>query len=149
MIKRVYIEIAELEEKELMRNATHAAIAHGLTSPSSPEAFFHNIIGDALSNGDKIWAAILESDEIYMDSALIPQWGVGGGVLFNNFMYRAIQEQITGKKIFFLVQFDTIWWNEMDEELIAQTLDKNPVYTMSEEWDAFILQPLEKILNEF
>lgn len=148
-MKRLYIENSPINEKEVLTNAQRAADLKGLPEPKTIQDFFTYVIGEALSNGEKIWKAIQECDEIYMDTALIPMFGVGGGTLFNNFMCKAIACQMTRKKLYFLTYFPDIWWNELDEHLVSQTLGVNQVYTFSEDGNSFQLARLKKILNEY
>lgn len=76
---------------------------------------------------------IKEMDEIYMDSALINSgYGIGSGTLFNQLMYRAIEEKITGKKVFIFRKYNEVQWYNLRAELVKKAFKDNELFVYIE-----------------
>jgi len=91
--------------------------------------FFNETFTEATFNSQEAWEAIKRNDEIFAESSLIDMMGINGGMLFNNMMYMAIKENIIGKKVYFFSSKDSIWWSNLNEDLLLNAFKGNALYT--------------------
>lgn len=148
-MKRLFIEIDENDVSNLETLSRLGSMMHGFPNA---ETFFDTIIDDALSKSSEVWDAIKEHDEIYCSTALIPLFGLGSslgsGTLFNGMMYKAIEENITDKKIFIFRDYDEIRWHELRGELVDKAFRKNFLYVKDETYDKWLQVDIDKLIRE-
>ena len=125
-MKRAFIEIDEIDERAL------ETLAKIFEIPDNDWKFDY-AISQAGYKGEEAWEAIVNSDEIYVDTALIPSYmSVTSGAVFNNMMYKTIEANLTGKKVFIFRKYDSIQWSELRSELVAKAFKENELFVMKE-----------------
>lgn len=112
------------------------------------DTFFNETIIEATMNGLETWAAIKRADEIYAESSLIDFMGISGGTLFNGMMYRAIEENVTDKKMFFFSNYEDIWWDNLNADLVDKAFRKNYLYVMSKNWPGWEQVDIDKLIKD-
>lgn len=147
-MKRLFIEIDEREDSHLETLSVLGALMHGL---EETKTFFDTVIDDALLKVKDVWSAVLEHDEIYCSTALIPRFGfgssLGSGTLFNSLMYKASEENIEGKKIFIFREYDSIRWDELKYELVDKAFRKNFLYVQSKNYEKWEQVDIDNLLK--
>jgi len=132
-VKRLFIESATINNAEL--NHSKRAVRYILEDQnlSYPDGVFDEIVDFAWKQADRAWEAVKRADEIYGDSSLTPLNGIGSysgsPVVMDVMMQKTIDENITGKSLFFLRPFDDIDWDEIDTELLKQAFVNNKLFT--------------------
>lgn len=144
MPKRMFIESDVLREDEL--NDAKRTVYYSLPDLSENERkseIFDTVIEHAWHNPEKAWQAILEHDEIYANSSLVPLAGgyTGAPVVMDTMMRLARQQKVTNKSLFFLVPKEDIWWHGIDTKLLKKCFaeGKNKLYCINQEHSEFEL----------
>lgn len=150
--KRLFIE-DESEEKTI--HEYHSAcrkVRNAMGYSNRENEAFDTAIFDALENQLDVWGLIVTHDQIFCSTSLIPLMGFGSsygsGMLFNNMMYKAIEENVTGKSIYMLNDYDGIEWDELRPELVAKAFVNNDLYCMDDNHNTFIKVDIDKLVNE-
>lgn len=92
---------------------------------------FDIVITDASFNGPEVLKAILQCDEIYMDTALVYNPFGDATTLFNNMMYYAIKENITGKSVYIFRQLDEVQWDGLKADFMDKAFKQNYLYVIA------------------
>lgn len=146
-MKRLFIEIDELEARELATTEFHAANMHGLKD----EDFFDTVIDDAMFKTKELVQAIKDHDEIYCSTSLIPRYGfgssIGSGNLFNQMMYKAIEDEIFGKKVFIMNEYDNIRWYNLKRDLVDKAFSRNFLYVRDENFENWVQVDIDKLIK--
>lgn len=136
-LMRLYIEADQkLDEDEIETVTGFCTHAAGLPMSFNPEHFFHQIIINAVHEGDSVWEAVKAADEIYVSTALIPLvygGNFGSPSLFNSMMYKVIEENVRGKKLFMCGADRRIWWSNIKQDWFKKAFRHNALYLQTDE----------------
>ncbi len=124
-MKRAFIEIDDIDEGRLKTLAN-------LFDIKDDDWKFDFKIDQAGYNGQKVWEAIKLSDEIYVDTALIPSMGITSGSVFNNMMHKTIEAGLKGKKVFIFRGYNQINWGELRSKLVSEAFKENQLFVQKE-----------------
>lgn len=134
-IRRMFIETDFLQEDEL-RSAKRSVREYlGENSIPFSNEIFDEVSDFAWQRGEAAWEAVKRCDEIYSDSSLVPLSGygtyTGSVVIMDVMMKKAIDENITGKSLYFLRDFEDIEWEGINYKLFKKCFGKgmNKLYT--------------------
>lgn len=133
-MKRIFIDSDVLQPDEL-RTAQRRLhlIFEGNGTEHIPE-IFDAAVDFAWHDGDKAWEYVKSADEIYANTSLCPLCGVGtytgSVVVMDVMMQKAIDENITGKSIFFMRPAKDIDWDGIDLELMPKAFENNKLFTL-------------------
>jgi hypothetical protein len=142
-IKRLFIESDVLQDDELhsaQRDVYEYLTDHGINFENKKDVF-DEICDFAYRKGESAWDFVKRCDEIYADSSLVPLLGygtyTGSVVVMDVMMLKAIEENIIGKSVFFLREFDDIEWDGIDYKLFKKCFGngKNKLFTKSYDKD--------------
>lgn len=92
--------------------------------------FFWKIICNARFEA-KLFDYIKEADEIYMHTSIIPIVGgteLGSPELWNGMMKKAMSVGLVGKKIFNANDYKSIYWSNLDRQLLKNAFAKNELF---------------------
>jgi len=136
-MKRLFIEGAFENDAAdmLVTNFRSAVIFFGLDRKkhTEPKDLFNQIIYGAGGRVDHVWKSIKKSDEIFVSTSLTPTNGYNGNLtspdLFNEMMRLAIDEKVTGKKIYIFRDYRSVKWRELNPELVEKCFNGNELYT--------------------
>lgn len=146
-IKRLFIETDILHESEL--KSAQRRVANILEDAGIPfgKDVFDETKDFAWHDADAAWEAVKRADEIYGDSALVPLCGygsyTGAPVVMDVMMKKAIDENITGKSLFFLRAFKDIEWEGVDNKLMKIAFKKNKLFTMEYDGNDYKFVPVD------
>lgn len=150
--KRLFIEDEDREKTKHEYLSACRKVRNIMGYSSTPNEVFDTAIFEALENQMDVWGLILTHDHIFCSTSLIPLMGFGSsygsGMLFNSMMYKAIEENVTGKTIYMLNDYDGIEWDELRAELVAKAFVGNDLYCMNDDHTAFIKVDIEQLVNE-
>ncbi len=102
------------------------------------ERVFSDVLDFAWHNLETTWLAVKNADEIYAMSSLIPLSGgsySGAPVIFNGMCKKAIEENVTGKKIVILNDLKNIYWDMIDINLMKKAFKENDLYMYDDDSD--------------
>lgn len=88
----------------------------------------------AWHEADSAWLAVKAADEIYGNTSLVPLCGygsyTGSPVVMNVMMKKAMDENVTGKRVYFLRPMKDIEFDQIDLDLLRLCFGKlNELYT--------------------
>ena len=135
-MKRIFIEIDR--DNEYNRSMLDATLDGCLESTLGFETdvkvseFFDRIICDA-RNEENLFQYIMKADEIYMSTSIVPLvFGtlVGSPHLWNTMMLKAVEHNLSGKKIFNLNSFKSIHWEYLDKTLFKKAFSNNQLFIL-------------------
>ena len=135
-MKRLFIESDILHEDDLQTAERRVAELLEGAGEKVPKKIFHTTIDYAWHALAKVWELVLSHDEIYANSSLMPLVGnsyTGAPVIFNAIMAKAIEENLSGKKVFLLTKLKDLEWDMIKVELLPKAFKNNSLYTC--EWD--------------
>src|SRR6478609_4289867 len=134
MIRRLFIDSAVLQDDEL--RSAQRRIANMLEGAGIDfcEQVFDETKDFAWRDADKAWEAVKRCDEIYGNTSLVPLAGygtyTGSVVVMDVMMKKAVDENVTGKSVFFLRPFKDIEWDGINLKLLKKVFKtKNKLFT--------------------
>jgi len=152
-MKRIFIEVDdEKESADIIGTvANFTAASAGIAIPADSLSFFDQIIYDAGGNAMDAWEAIKSADEIYMSTYISPRWAgsdFGAPMLFNIMMYKAIEENITGKSIYIFNEYRSIHWDNIKGDYVDKAFRKNFLYTLDKDRNNWEQVDIDKLIKE-
>jgi len=145
-MKRIFVEIDDIDGDEI---ETWSRLASLIATGKTSDNFFDEIMGDVFSKAEEVWEAVKTADEIYAATALIPHFGgYGGGTVFNNLMWKAMEENTEGKSVYLFRRYNEVRWDELDAKLVDKVFRKNFLYVHDENMDKWEQVDIDKLLKE-
>lgn len=142
-MKRIFIENEHFDQGMIDTIVRHeyclSTPEEKANFPKQSNDFFYQMIEGAMYNVADVFEAIKECDAIYASTSLVPMMGVmGSGMLFNSLMYKAIQENIAGKKLYIFNKESSVWWDELKHDLLVKCFANNELYALDEDFNEWI-----------
>lgn len=131
-INRLFVELDEVKDDRLGTLELMMSFMdnHGRNTDKWK---FDEIINNAGSNPYKMWELIKVSSCIYVDSALIYSYAnMNSPAFFNTLMYKAINESVCGKEIYFFRDYSDIHWNNLEVKLLRKCFEYNKMFTLED-----------------
>jgi hypothetical protein len=149
-MKRLFLEIDEIDNGHLETLASLGSHMCGYEDTQKP--FFHTTIGEAAFHVKETWQAVKDHSHIFVSTSLIPRYGYGSsfgsGMLMNNLMYKAIEEGVEGKSLYFFNEYDNIRWDELEKDLVDKCFRKNFLYVRDENFEKWEQVDIDKLIKE-
>lgn len=98
---------------------------------------FSKVIDLAWHKLDETWEAIKQCDEVWAETSLIPLAGgyTGAPVIFDAMCKKAIEENLSGKKIFILNNMEFVSWHNIDIEQMKKAFVNNKLFMYNDDYD--------------
>lgn len=149
-MKRLFLEIDEIDESHLETLASLGS--HMFHYEDTLKPFFNTVIGEAAFHTQEAWDAVKSHDQIFVSTSLIPRYGFGSsfgsGMLMNSLMYKAIEEKVEGKSLYFFNEFDNIRWDELKKDLVDKCFRKNFMYVRDENFDNWVQVDIDALIKD-
>lgn len=130
MKKRIFVESDILHSDKLDCVKRHLELLLESEQQDFLPEIFDVVIEGAMHKPEELIKAVVDADEIYINSSLIGLTGgyFGAPMLFDAACQKAVELGITGKKIVFLRPFADIWWSNIDAEMLRMAFANNELY---------------------
>ena len=147
-IKRLFIEIDKDDTDTLTTNIRSVYFRSGLSNTDIDESqVFDKIISEAGENPQETFQAVMEHDEIYTSTALIPSYtNVSSADLFNTLMFQANKHGVKGKRLYILREFYRVQWDNLRYKLAKECFTNNQLFVEAD-GDGWEEVSLEKLLD--
>lgn len=104
---------------------------------------FDKMIINASTKGQEVLNAIVEADEIYVDSGLVYNPHGDGSILLNALMHKAVELGIEGKEVYFFRTLDQVNWFRLRKNLFDKTFKKNYLYVHGEKDNKYFWEQVD------
>ena len=149
-MKRIFIDSDKVDEDELETAEFRMELVFLHDGKEIEQPIFHEVVSFAWHEGDKAWESVKSADEIYASTSLVPLCGygtyTGSVVVMDVMMQRAIDENITGKSIFFLRSYKDVEWDGIDLKLMPKAFKHNKLFTLED--DTFVEVNIKQLVKE-
>ncbi|OQA45813.1 MAG: hypothetical protein BWY47_01923 [Bacteroidetes bacterium ADurb.Bin302] len=147
-IKRLFIEIDKDNPDKITTIIRSVYFRSGLSKTDIDESqVFDKIISDAGGQTTETFQAVMEHDEIYTSTALIPSYtNVSSADLFNILMFQANKHGVKGKRLYILREFYRVQWSNLRYKLAKECFTNNQLFVEAD-GDGWEEVSLEKLLD--
>ena len=134
MKTRIYIESDILHDDEYRSAQRQVHLILEEQGEDCIPNIFDKALDFAWHDLEKTWNEVKSADEIYSSTSLLPLAGgyTGAPVIFDGMCEKAINENITGKSVYVLREFDNIYWDRIDIKLMKKAFKNNNLYVYDE-----------------
>jgi hypothetical protein len=148
--KRLLIEDdSEISEDTLVGLANEACKLHGIIESGDLRRFFHEVKTDAMFGIAEVYEAVKNADEIYADTALLPNFGTSeGAIVFDNMMYRVAEDKVINKSLYIFRKYDAVDWGSLNGRLINKAFTKNYMYVISDDESSWEQVDIDKLIRD-